>query len=200
MSHNRHGLVTGRRHGYGVMQTCIRQLNDEAGLGSAMAEWDGTDRPWSGRFELPLDLGDWFPLEAIAGWVREEVEQFDWSETGVSPDAGSKCGERSLLSLLAVAYVTREFDAQGIVSACRQNTVFRGLCPGAVPFAHELTRFRRRYAGLLVTVVARLFGRALRERCDWPATDFAAGINRCLHEQAVERLDIGRLMDRGTCE
>jgi hypothetical protein len=182
------------------MQTCIRQFNDAANTGSAMVEWDGSARGRAGRFVLPLDLVEWFPLEAVANWVREEVEQLDGSETGVIRNSAKACGHRTMLSLLAVAYVTKEFDAEGIVSACRENTVFRALCPGAVPFAGELIRFRRRYAGLLVTVLARLFSRALRERCDSPATDFGASLNRRLHEEAVERLDIGRQMDVGMSE
>jgi hypothetical protein len=166
-----------------------RRLPSEDRLGAAIGA----------AASVPLDLAEWFSRLTLAEWIREETGRLVWDgpQSASADPRENGVGPGILLSVLALGYVTRNFESESISMACREDEIYRGLCGGTIPFARDLIRFRRSNHGLLVTVLSRVFARAVRERSRSIAVPLSPAWRQSLHEQAVERLDIARHMDRG---
>ncbi|HYG36886.1 MAG TPA: transposase [Clostridia bacterium] len=146
---------------------------------------------------LPLDLREWVGSGTLICWIHEELDRFCLQDFGLTEASYPEpiCQPKTLLAILVYAYATETFESEGIEHACKSDTAFRLLCDGTTPYARELTLFRRRNRGLLVTLLVRLFTRALREQFVLGEANLPLGLRHRLHEEAVERLDIARHMD-----
>jgi len=149
----------------------------------------------SGVPSLPLDLSDWVDKCTLLVRIEDEVLRLDWSNPLVvehlnrHPDYQPK----TLLSLLCLGYSIQVFSSQEIQSRCHSHPEFALLCDGQVPFAQELTRFRRQNRTLITEVLARVFKKVWQsERGVVIASD---SWEREILDIAAARLDIARHMD-----
>ncbi len=144
--------------------------------------------------DMPLDLRQWVGVGELISWIEDEVEN---CAPRSQPDANTTQSQYAgaLLSVLAFAYATSNFDSDAVARGCQTDAAFRLLCEGRAPFPDQLTRFRRRNRGLLVTILVRLLARAWCRHQGLGTPPLSARLRRKLHERAVERLDIGRHMD-----
>lgn len=144
---------------------------------------------------LPLDLTTWVDESFLVVCIETEVLGLDWNNSLVvehlkrHPDYHPK----TMLSLLCIGYSTEVFSSHEIQSRCHSHPAFALLCDGWVPFADELTRFRRKNRLLIVEVLARVF------RTIWQARSVPGAVSEArekeLRDIALARLDIARHMD-----
>jgi transposase len=146
-----------------------------------------------------LDLLDWVDSTTLTAWIWGEVDDLlEVSAPHESPGVlgvGSATEARDLLAVLAYGYLTQEFESEAIERACRTDLPFLALCEGNAPFAVQLTTFRRRNRGFLVTLLVRVLTRAVRERLQAGNRVLPRELKQRLHENVVGRLDTARHMD-----
>ncbi len=145
---------------------------------------------------VPLNLCQWVSPDLIAEWIKMEVERLDHTKSEVREAMAAKveCHPEVLLSVLVFAYATQLYVSEEITSACHQDPVLRSLCRGKVPFAEELTHFRRTHRLLVENVLAQLLIRAVREKFV-ELGELPAGLQHSLFGRAARRLDTARHMD-----
>jgi len=150
------------------------------------------------KLEIPLDLSEWCPKQALVDWIRAETESLDWSipETADRSSGRLASQPRSWLCLLVLGYATGNFESEEIVRLCYADETFRSLCPAAFPSPVELGRFRRENRGLLQWLLTAILKRALRARFSLEPGVLPSTLRQFLIETANVRLDIARHVDR----
>ena len=165
------------------------------GLPSQQPAWrvDSSEVP-----SLPLDLSTWVDKCTLLVRIEDEVLRLDWNNPLVVEHLRShpEYRPKTMLSLLCLAYSTQVFNSQEIQSRCHSHPEFALMCDGQVPFAHELTRFRRQNRTLITEVLARVFTKICHSRCDVVVAGDAW--EKEIRDIASARLDIARHMD--TCD
>jgi Transposase domain (DUF772) len=147
--------------------------------------------------KLPTDLRDWVDAGTLLGWVEEEVGRLNWSHPELveylrqNPDYQPK----AMLTLLAVAYLTQTYSSEALVKLCHSDPLFESACGGRVPFAEEISSFRRKNRVVIERILSRTFQRAIRHRFGLHESVLPPELAPDLHSLAVERLDIARHMD-----
>jgi len=147
---------------------------------------------------LPLDLTTLVDNSCLLVWIEEEILRLDWNNPLVVEHLKRhpEYRPKTMLSLLCLGYSSQVFSSQEIRARCHSHPEFALLCDGEVPFADELTRFRRKNRILIAEVLARVFKRIWQSQCDF-------GVARDtwekeIHDIALARLGIARHMD--ACE
>jgi hypothetical protein len=99
--------------------------------------------------------------------------------------------------MLAYAYATGLFESEEIVRACHSDRVLARLWQAEVnvPWARDVTEFRRKNRGTLIPVLKRLLRRVMEEHLGLEIGKLGEQWERQLEEDATERLDIARHMD-----
>ena len=102
-----------------------------------------------------------------------------------------------MLLMLSYAYATGLFESEEIVRTCHSDRVLARLWQGEanVPWARDVTEFRRRNRGTLIPCLKRLLRRVMEEHLGLEIGNLGEHWERRLEEDATERLDIARHMD-----
>jgi len=151
---------------------------------------------------IPLDLGTWVSGAQLREWIMSEVAKLDWTNAALlellrkHPDFEPK----ALLNTMTFAYSVGVFSADEIARCCSEEAEFRGVRPKLPPRPAELKRFRRENRGLLKWCLAKVITQALKTQfIEGESIDaFPPGLRRFVVENATERLDVARHMDRGS--
>ena len=129
-----------------------------------------------------------------------DVARLNWTNAGLlellrkHPDFEPK----ALLNTMTFAYATGVFGAEEIARRCSEDSDFRGVRPKLPPRTAELKRFRIENRGLFKWCLVNVTSRALKSRfIEGDSLEILPpGLRRYVVENAIERLDIARHMDR----
>jgi hypothetical protein len=154
------------------------------------------------RLELPWDLGEWVSREMLLAWIDQNLDSLDWG----NPELVKYLAERpdyqprQMLRLIGLAYAVGLFESEEIASNTRVDPVFRSV-GGNVPLAsREILRFRRENRSLIKWLLAQVLNKAFRERFELGSRLLPSGLRRYLEQNAVERIDLARHVDRAAIE
>jgi len=144
---------------------------------------------------LPLDLTTWVDYATLLVWIKEETLRLDWNNPLVIERLKQhpEYRPKTMLALLCLAYSSEVFSSQDIRARCHSHPEFALPCDGEVPFADELTRFRRKNRLLIAEVLARVFKKLLQFQCGSAAVSDIS--EKEIHDIALARLGIARHMD-----
>lgn len=149
---------------------------------------------------IPLDLSVWVPAAQLRDWIMADVATLNWTNPELlevlrkHPDFEPK----ALLNTMAFAYATGVFASEEIERSCSTNPEFRGVRPKLPPLASELKKFRKENLGMLKWCLVNAISRALKTQfIEGPTIDvLPPGLKRYVVENAIERLELARHMDR----
>jgi hypothetical protein len=149
---------------------------------------------------IPLDLTEWVPAPQLAEWILADVAGLNWTSPELlellrqQPDFQPK----ALLNTMTLAYATGVFAAEDIARRCSVDPMFRPVRPNLPPIANEMKQFRKENRGILKWTLAKVIGRALKTQFVEAVEieRLPAGLRRYVMENAIERLDLARHMDR----
>lgn len=153
------------------------------------------------ELSIPLDLSVWAPAAQLREWIMSDVAKLDWTNAELlellrkHPDFEPK----ALLNTMTYAYATGVFSAEEMARRCSEDQSFRGVRPKLPPRIGELKAFRRENRGLLKWCLVNVIIRALKSQIveAEAAEPLPMGLKRYTVENAIERLDLARHMDRG---
>ena len=153
------------------------------------------------ELSIPLDLSVWNPTSQLRDWIMADVATLNWTNPELlellrkHPDFEPK----ALLNTMLFAYATGIFGAEEIARHCSEDPVFRGVRPKLPPMAAELKRFRKENRGVFKWCLAKVITRALISQfIEQDSIEvLPPGLRRYVVENAIERLDLARHMDRG---
>jgi transposase len=167
-----------------------------------MKEMATMEKPLRAEDELtiPLDLSVWVPPAQLRDWIMADVATLNWTSADLleilrkHPEFEPK----ALLNTMTFAYVIGIFGAEEIARRCSEDLEFRGVRPKLPPIAAELTRFRKENRGVFKWCLANVIGRALKSQLIEGDTiqNLPPGLHRYVVENATERLELARHMDR----
>jgi hypothetical protein len=150
---------------------------------------------------IPLDLTAWATPAQLRDWIMSDVATLNWTNPELlellrkHPDFEPK----ALLNTMTFAYATGVFGAEEIARRCSEDREFRGVRPKLPPISAELKQFRKENRAMFKWCLAKVITRALTSQFierDSIET-LPPGLRRYVVENAIERLDIARHMDRG---
>lgn len=152
------------------------------------------------ELSIPLDLSQWVPTSQLREWIMADIATLNWTSDELmellrqQPDFEPK----ALLNTMTLAYTTGIFTAEEIARRCSTDVEFRAVRPKLPPIASELKAFRKENRGLFKWVLAKTITRALRAQFvdGNDVESLPMGLSRYVVENAIERLDIARHMDR----
>jgi hypothetical protein len=149
---------------------------------------------------IPLDLSEWVTVPQLRKWIVQDVEKLNWSNPELI-DLLSKDPDFEPMEFLCtttLAYATGVFSAEEIVRLCSEEIEFRPIRPKLPPLADDFLTFRKQNRGLLKWTLVQVLTRALKSQLiEGDQLDILPpGLRRYLVENAIERLDIARHMDR----
>lgn len=153
------------------------------------------------ELSIPLDLSAWVPCSRLREWIKADVATLNWS----SPELiellrrSPEFEPQALLNTMTLAYATGIFGADEIARYCSADPEFRPVRPKLPPIAADLKQFRKENRGIIKWCLANVITRALKTQfieCDGIDT-LPPGLRRYVVQNAIERLDIARHMDRG---
>jgi hypothetical protein len=147
-----------------------------------------------------LDLREWVSPEALLSWIGEELSALDVPGRANHAMENETSSPNMMLTILSFAYSTGRFESEDIIHECRADPLFHSLGPGETAWPEDVAHLRRQNRGLLITVLARLLGRAFRQHFGIDSAVLPAKLKQSFHEEAVERLDIARHMDVANAE
>ena len=161
------------------------------------------ERPTTETQELsiPLDLGEWVPARQLREWITTDIATLDWTN-GELMEVLRKHPEfepKVLLNTMALAYATGIFTADEIARRCSTDLGFRSVRPKLPPIPSDVKAFRKENRGILKWALAKVITRALitqfteRDTIDV----LPMGLRRYVVENATERLELARHLDRG---
>jgi hypothetical protein len=151
------------------------------------------------QLRLPWDLTEWVAKPRLLEWIEEEIARLNWGNPELTAHllTHPEFQPRRFLLLLTAAYLTAVFESEDIVDRCYSDAALRSIFgPDAAPQRPAIGRFRRDNRGLLRWVMEQVLTRAMRTHFDVPTGRLPAGLKRYLHENATERLELARHMDR----
>lgn len=152
------------------------------------------------ELSIPLDLSQWVPCSQLGEWIKEDVGALNWNnpELLAALRRQPEYEPRPLLQTLVLGYATGVFGAEEIERHCATNPDFRAVRPKFSPRPVELKQFRRENLGLLKWCLVKVITRALTsqfiERDEIEV--LPPGLRRHVVENATERMDLARHMDR----
>jgi hypothetical protein len=149
---------------------------------------------------IPLDLSEWVSVVTLRECIVSHVATLDWNNAellerlAVDPEFEPK----ALLNTMTLAYALGIFVAEEIARSCSANPHFRAVRPKLPPVVSDLRQFRKENRGLLKWSLAGVITEALKSQfLEGDEIDvFPVGLRRHIIENAIERLDIARNLDR----
>jgi len=156
------------------------------------------------RFSIPLDLAEWAPSSQLAQWIMDDVATLNWTDPEVMellrrrPDFEPK----AWLNTMTLAFATGVFTSDEIARRCSTDAAFRAVRPKLPPVASELRAFRRENRGLFKWTLAKVLTHAVKAQfVEGDAIEvLPSGLRRAVVENAIERLDLARHLDRKSGE
>lgn len=154
------------------------------------------------ELSIPLDLSVWVPCAQVRDWIKTDVAMLNWSNPELMElqRRNPEFEPQALLCTVTLAYATGIFGAEEIARHCSVDAEFRPVRPKLPPLAAELKLFRKENRGLLKWCLNKVITRALRTQLNQgdSVEVLPPGLRRYIVENATERLDIARHMDRST--
>jgi transposase len=152
------------------------------------------------ELSIPLDLSVWVPAAQLRDWIMTDVARLNWTNADLlellrkQPDFEPK----ALLNTMTFAYATGVFSAEEITRRCSEEPEFKAVRPKLPPRIKELKRFRKENRGLFKWCLAQVITRALKTQfIEGDEIDrVPPGLRHYVAENATERLDLARHMDR----
>ncbi len=138
---------------------------------------------------VPLNVCEWVPPEALCGWVEEELAKLSGSG-GLSPV------HKRLLAILAFAYARGIVSSAEILSVCGTEPLFSSLQQDVDFSLGDMLDVRHEHRAMLVNLVLRLLARAVSQKFGAAPAALEPELKRRLQENAVERIDDGIILDR----
>ena len=153
------------------------------------------------ELSIPLDLSKWVAPSQVRDWIMTDVATLNWTDADLlellrkHPDFEPK----ALLNTMTFAYATGIFGAEEIARRCSEEPEFRGVRPKLPPLPEELRRFRKENPAILKWTLAKVITRALISQFIERDTIevLPPGLRRYVMENAIERIELARHMDRG---
>jgi hypothetical protein len=148
---------------------------------------------------IPPDLTAWATPAQLRDWIMSDVATLNWTNPELmellrkQPDFEPK----ALLNTMTFGYATGIFSAEEIARRCSEDPEFRGVRPKLPPIAGELKQFRQENRAMFKWCLANVITHALKSQLiEGPGVILPPGLQRYIVENAIERLDIARHMDR----
>ncbi|HEY0550637.1 MAG TPA: hypothetical protein VGF13_13615 [Verrucomicrobiae bacterium] len=151
------------------------------------------------ELSIPLDLGQWASASQLRDWIMSDVATLNWTNPELLELLRKHPGfePKALLNTMTFAYATGIFGAEEIARHCSENLEFRGVRPKLPPIAAELKQFRKDNRAMFKWCLANVVTRALKSQLiEGPEVTLPPGLRRYIVENAIERLDLARHMDR----
>ena len=153
-----------------------------------------------GELSIPYDLSEWVPVAELRQWIMTEVAQLDWTSAEILEllRQHPHFEPKALLNTMTLAYATGIFTAEEIARRCSTDIEFRAVRPKLPPVSTEMIAFRKENRGVLKWTLAQAITRAVKSQfVEGDAIEtLPAGLRRAVIENAVERLDLARHLDR----
>jgi transposase len=149
------------------------------------------------RFALPWDISDWVDRRLLREWVASELDSLNWTDARLTEylQKHPQYRPRELLAVCVYAYATGLVESEEIADQCVREPELRQMCGGYSPSPREISRFRKENRGVIRWLLTQSLKRCLRERFGFGAL-IPPGLRRRIEENATERLDLARHMDR----
>jgi hypothetical protein len=149
---------------------------------------------------IPLDLSQWVPVPQLREWIKLDVASLDWASVErmevlrPNPDFEPE----AVLNSMALAYATGVFTADEIARRCSADIEFRTVRPKLPPIPAELKAFRKENRAVFKWCLTKVITRALKTQFveGDSVEDPPPGVRRYVVENAVERLELARHLDR----
>lgn len=153
------------------------------------------------ELSIPLDLSVWVPCGRLRDWITGNTGALNWSNPEMIEllRRDPEFEPQALLNTMTLAYATGVFGADDIARHCSADPEFRALRPKLPPLAADLKQFRKENRGVLKWSLANVITAALKTQfveCEGLDT-LPPGLRRYVVQNAIERLEIARHMDRG---
>ncbi len=150
---------------------------------------------------IPLDLSAWVSPALLRDWIMSDVATLNWTNPDLLELLRKHPGfePKALLNTLTFGYAMGIFGAEEIARHCSEDPEFRGVRPKLPPIAAELKQFRKENRAMFKWCLANIITRALKSQfIEGPDVILPPGLRRYIVENAIERLDIARHMDRSS--
>ena len=152
------------------------------------------------QLSMPMDLSLWVPVAQLRDWIMSDVATLDWTNAEMLEILRQRpeFEPKALVNTMTLGYATGVFAAEEIARHCSENPQFRNVRPKLPPIASDLKKFRKENRGVLKWCLTSIITRAVKTQfIEGGEIDILpAGLRRYVVENAIERLDIARHMDR----
>jgi len=148
-------------------------------------------------FSVPWDLSEWIDTSLLQNWVMAEVDAFNWNDPRLRAllERHPEFQPRELLALSVYAYTIGILDSEEISFQSVHGSPLHSMSRGCLHSSRDLSRFRKTNRGLIRYVLTQVLKRAARHRYGFGLL-LPAGLRRVLEQNAGERLELARHMDR----
>jgi len=154
------------------------------------------------QLSIPLDLSLWNSTAQLRKWIVSNVATLDWTLPELLEQTKNlqEVEPKALLIVMTLAYVTGVFGAEEIAPLCSSDAEFRMVRPKLPPLPGDLKQFRKENRALLKWCLVDVITEALKSKfIESEGVDILPpGLRRRVVDNAVERLEIARHMDRST--
>ena len=156
------------------------------------------------ELSIPHDLSEWAPVAQLREWIMTDVAQLDWTSPEILEllRRHPHFEPKALLNTMTLAYATSIFTAEEAARRCSTDVEFRAVRPKLPPVAEEMKAFRKENRGVLKWTLAQVIARALKTQfIEGDRIEvLPAGLRRIVVENAIERLELARHLDRKGAE
>jgi hypothetical protein len=149
---------------------------------------------------IPVDLTEWVGANQLREWISETVDGLNWDNPDLvdalrrHPDAEPQ----ALLTAIVYAYLTGVYGSDEVVRLCAQAPELKPRRPKLPPLVEDVSAFRKMNRGVIHLVLVHVIAKVLKTQfVDGDMISvFPAGLRRLIVENAFERINIARHMDR----
>ena len=149
---------------------------------------------------LPTDLSEWVSKAQLREWVIEHVDSMNWNNPELKEllRRNPEFEPKALLSTIVLAYTIGMFGSEDVMRACSRDPEFKPIRPSLPPLLQDFGAFRKLNRLLIHETLHRVITSALMTRfidADGMIT-LPAGLRRLVANNALERMNIARHIDR----
>ena len=152
------------------------------------------------ELSIPLDLSEWVPASRLREWIMADVATLNWTSEELMEYLRQhpEFEPKALLNTVTLAYATGVFTAEEIARRCSTDVEFRTVRPKLPPVVAELKTFRKENRGVLKWTLVNAVTRAVKTQFieGDHIESFPVGLQRYIVENATERLELARHLDR----
>lgn len=167
---------------------------------SVMEPYETNEIDVAEEVTFPADLREWVTPGQLRAWIVETVGGLNWDNPDLidalrrNPDIEPK----ALLSVTSYAYLIGVFGSDEVVRLCAQTAEIKPIRPKLPPLVEQVSAFRKMNRGLIHFVLTQVLSVALKTQfVDGDLISvFPPGLRRMIVENAFERINIARHMDR----